>query len=67
MGCHSSRAWASFLSAAYPLSLRKTLEFREGVNTMEETQVLEAEKAEQLDVVEESLAYDIMLVQMDAY
>jgi len=34
---------------------------------MEETQVLEAEKAEQLDVVEESLAYDIMLMQMDAY
>jgi hypothetical protein len=40
---------------------------REGVNTMEE-KVLEAEKAEeQLDVVEEALAYDIMLKQMDKY
>jgi len=47
---------------------------REEVITMEETPVLEQEELEQnetapeqLDVVEESLAYDIMLMQMDAY
>ncbi len=34
---------------------------------MAETPVLEVDDGEQLDVVEESLAYDIMLMQMDAY
>jgi hypothetical protein len=36
---------------------------------MDETPVLEQEETtpEQLDVVEEALAYDIMLMQMDAY
>lgn len=37
---------------------------------MPETQAAQAadmQPAEQLDVVEESLAYDIMLMQMDSY
>jgi hypothetical protein len=35
---------------------------------MEETTVLEVQETEtELDVVEEALAYDIMLMQMDSY
>lgn len=44
---------------------------RKEVSTVDNAPVVEREQAEeeaeQLDVVEESLAYDIMLMQMSAY